>query len=790
MTLNSTGRAPPSAGGSVGEQALSPVNRQIPASFKNGKILRWTRTIPWSFINGYDSVKGMLVVFLQGWRDAGKLSDSGDIVAASSIFFYRMFSSGRIADGLLRSFFLVLSWALLLPLQASAAQEPSPPVYGIEIRQAQVLMPDGVSLAVELYMPEGAAADERFPVLLEYHPYRVTTYRGSRYPTYSYFVQRGYVVVAADERGSGNSEGTLGPHAYSDQALDDGEALIDWLSKRPWSNGNVAMFGISYSGFIAIQMAMRQPPALKTILAIDSTEYLYAEDSYFIDGILHLDSYEMMMDVDNARPGAPDYVIDEAYFRERFDQPPYTIANKRHQRDGPYWDRVSLKNRYELLRIPSFHIGGWYDGYRNSLPRMLEHLDAPVKAIIGPWIHTTPDDPYPEPGIEWRHEAVRWFDLWLKSRDTGILEEPDFAVFIRNWHPPGPYQAKVPGEWRWEDGWPIARIRDETLHFGVNHQLQEQPVATAVHLLRNVPTAGMEAGGPNSWWGEVAHDQRPTDAFSLVYDSEVLAADLEILGRPQAHLKVAADAPRADWFVRLSDIAPDGSVTLVTGAGFNGTHRQSAREPSDIVPGEAFAIEPELHFTSWVFPAGHRIRVSISNAQWPMFWPTPYPLTTSMFLGGEDGSRIDLPVVPFEQRPKPVFLPPATNPSTPGYSHFDIAGTSSGYGEISEVSRNPQTAETTIRANTEYGQNLPWGTEYYKELIEYRTSDANPEDTTQTGKHSFRVVLEGRELLWEGDTLLRSDRENFYYRYVRRLSEDGALLREKTWEETIPRDFQ
>ncbi len=711
-------------------------------------------------------------------------------MAAQRPFYYRIFFYWLTARPWISILFLALISGQATSLIAAEAQEPSPPLYEIEVRQARVTMPDGVTMAVEMYVPAGGAKDERFPVLLEYHPYRVTTYRGSRFPTYSYFVQRGYIVVAADERGSGNSEGVLGPHAYSDQALADGEVLIDWLSKQPWSNGNVAMFGISYSGFIAIQMAMRQPPALKTILAIDSTEYLYAEDSYFIDGILHLDSYEMMMDVDNSRPGAPDYVIDEAYFRDRFDQPPYTLANKRHQRDGPYWDRVSLKDRYELLRIPSFHIGGWYDGYRNSLPRMLEHLDAPVKAIIGPWIHTTPDDPYPEPGIEWRREAVRWFDQWLKGRDTGILEEPDFAVFVRNWHPPGPYLAEVAGEWRWEDGWPIARIHQQSLYLGRNHQLHDEPVQPVEHLLRNVPTAGMEAGGPNSWWGEVAHDQRPTDAYSLVYDSEVLESDLEILGRPLAHLRVAADAPRADWFVRVSDVAPDGSVTLVTGAGFNGTHRESAREPSDITPGETFEIKPELHFTSWVFPAGHRIRVSISNAQWPMYWPTAYPVTTSLFLGGETGSHIDLPVVPYEKRPSPSFEPPAVNPEAPGFSHFDIAGTSSGYGEISEVSRNPQTAETTIRANTEYGQNLPWGTEYYKELIEYRTSDAHPENTTQTGKHSFRVVLEGRELLWEGDTQLRSDRNNFYYEYVRRLSENGELLREKTWMETIPRDYQ
>lgn len=660
----------------------------------------------------------------------------------------------------------------------------------IEVLRTQVLMPDGVSLAVELYLPPEASHAEHCPVLLEYHPYRVTTYRGSRYPTYSYFVRCGYVVVAADERGTGNSGGAIGPHAYSEQALKDGEVLIDWLSKQPWSNGNVAMFGISYSGFIAIHLAMRHPPALKAILPIDSTEFMFTEDCYFMDGIMHLDSYEMMMDVDNCRPGAPDYVIDEAYYRNRFDQPPFTLANKRHQRDGAYWDRVSLKGRYELIEIPSFHIGGWYDGYRNSLPRMLENLKAPVKALIGPWNHTFPHQPYPEPGMEWRREAVRWLDHWLQGKDTGMMEEPDFAVYVRDWHPPGPYLAEAPGHWRWEEGWPIGRAENRFLHFNFNHQLCEGPAEAAEHVLRCVPTAGMEAGGPNSWWGDVAHDQRPTDAFSLVYDSEVLDHPVEILGFPRVHLRVSADAPRANWYVRLADVAPDGSVTRITGAGRNGAHRVSARTPMNIVPGEVFDIDLNLHFTSWVFATGHRVRVSISNAQWPMYWPTAYPVTTRLVLGGAGGSHISLPVIPAGAQPVPEFAPPAENPTAPGYSKLDLDGTHSGYGEVSEVSRNPQTGETVIRAKTQSGQQLPWGTEVYSESIEYRTSDAHPENTTQTGRHSFQVVMEGRELRWEGATELRSDRDNFYYRYTRRLTENGVVLREKTWEEILPRDYQ
>jgi hypothetical protein len=115
------------------------------------------------------------------------------------------------------------------------------------------------------------------------------------------------------------------------------------------------------------------------------------------------------------------------------------------------------------------------------------------------------------------------------------------------------------------------------------------------------------------WWGDVTPDQRPMDEFSLVYDSEILDTPLEILGRPIAKLHVSADAPRANWVVRISDVAPDGQITQVAGAAFNGTHRISAREPSDIAPGDEFNLNINLHFTSWVFPKDHRIRIAISR---------------------------------------------------------------------------------------------------------------------------------------------------------------------------------
>jgi putative CocE/NonD family hydrolase len=684
-----------------------------------------------------------------------------------------------------------IACSLLLLAAASlpgAAAQETPAKYGMQLVTDWIRMPDGVRLSADLYRPTGGKAGERFPVLLEYLPYRKHEYRSRNWPLYSYFVQRGYVVAAVDIRGTGNSEGRTVPYEYSDIEHADGDVVIDWLSKRPWSSGKVGMFGISWGGFNAIQMAARDVPALKAIIAIDATEDLYQDDVHYMDGIMHLDAWEMEMDLDNARPGAPDFRIDDDNFRNRFDVEPWTLSHKRQQRDGPYWDRASLRGRYDKIRIPTFHIGGWYDGYRDSVARMLANVKGvPVKGMVGAWHHTFPHQPYPGPGMEWRHEAVRWFDQFLKGRNTGILDEPRFAVFVRDWHPPGPRLDSAPGQWRYEDGWPVARIRDRVLYPQPNHTLDTAAPAPTTHQLRYLPSVGFEGGGPVMWWGDVAHDQRGTDAFSLVYDSAPLDESVEILGFPRASLTVAASATRANWVARLSDVAPDGTVTQITGAAMNGTHRVSAREPRALVPGEPFELDIEMHFTSWVFPKGHRIRLAINNAQWPMLWPTPEPMTTQLRLGA---SKLSLPVVPFEKRPVPDFLPPSKNdPEYAGVESLE-GGTVSGYGEISSVERNPQTGAVVAKATNNSGTRYPWGTQRSYETIRYDINDNAPADAAVAGTHRMEVELPGRTLIWDAELTFRSDRQNFFYVYRRRLTENGRLVREKTWRETIPRDHQ
>ena len=659
----------------------------------------------------------------------------------------------------------------------------------IEITEAKIKMSDGVFLAADIFWPADANKKDRFPILLEYLPYRKNESRSRNYSLYSYFLEHDYLVVRVDMRGTGNSEGVTIPYEYSDIELNDGEEVIDWLSKQEWSSGSVGMFGISWGGFNSIQMAMRNPPALKAFVAIMATEYLYQEDVHYMDGIIVAgDSWMMSNDLYNALPGAPDFKMDEEWLKNRFNVEPSVYTYMEQQRDGEFWDRASARNKYNLIKVPGYHIGGWYDGYRNSLPRMLENVEAPTKAMIGPWDHDFPHNAALKPQVEWRAEAVRWFDHWMKNIDTGILEEPDFAIYIRDYHPPDDSIENISGFWRWEDSWPIKRIKNQTWYPKKNNSLSKVPGKKGSHFLKNIPSIGLEGGGPTMWWGSIPPDQRPMDENSLVYDSEVLIEPIEILGRPIANLHVSADAKRANWVVRVSDIAPDGQVTQVAGAAFNGTHRNSSREPEDIIPGEKFLLNIELHFTSWIFNEGHRIRVAISNAQWPMLWPSSLPVNTSLEIGGE-GTYINLPIMPSGKIETPNFKEPRANPTLRGYEVLD-AGNITGYAAISSIQNDPNTGEKFGLATNSGATKYPWGVERYEEEIEHRTYDNNPANTTVLGRYKITEELKDRTLDFEQNVEFSSDEENFYLSFHRWVSVDGQLHKKKVWYKIIPRDFQ
>ncbi len=671
----------------------------------------------------------------------------------------------------------------------NVAAQAIPPSYATMKKvQTTIAMKDGVRLAVNLYMPEGAKPDDKFPVILEYLPYRKDDWTLSRdWDLHLYWVRRGYVTARVDIRGTGASEGGPPDREYSDQEQQDGVEVIDWLSKQAWSNGNVGMMGISWGGFNAIQMAQRHPPALKAIIAICATEELFHDDIHYIDGLMHVDEFEPAMDLELGLTRSPDFPTDEKSLALRFDSSPWFLLYLHQQRDGPFWRRASVApDRYGEYTVPSFMIGGFLDGYRDSLARFFEKSKAPIKALLGPWNHTFPHDAEPGPAIEWREEATRWWDYWLKGKQNGIMDEPRFEVYMRRPYPPDPNIKEIPGEWRAEKTWPPAGQRTETLFFQQDHSLTKTPPVTRTqsrHELKYVPSIGGEVG---FWWGDFATDQRPIDAYSLVYDSAPMEKEMAIFGWPRAQLQVSADAPLANWFVRLSDVAPDGTVTLVTGAGQSGAQRESAAHPADLEPGRQYLIPIELHLTSWIFPPGHRVRVAISNALWPMIWPTPYAMTTSLYLGGGETSRLELPLVPLEAPARPHFPPIEESPPLAGVSSTGDTWPPKNW----TVTRDLMAGTTLVMWNGEDAGHYPWGDTRDYEKMTYKAKDSDPAVSKVHADASTTVLLPNRTLVWSVVLDVRSDAKNFYYHFERHLTENGKEIRAKAWDDTIPRDHQ
>jgi len=662
----------------------------------------------------------------------------------------------------------------------------APETFATVIREARIPMPDGVMLAATLYLPPDTDTAP-VPVVLEYLPYRKDDSVGRNLELNSYLTRRGYAGARVDIRGTGNSEGELPAGEYTEQEQRDAEVVIAWLADQPWCTGSVGMWGISWGGFNSIQIAMRQPPppALKAIIACEASDDMFHDDVHYIDGLLHLDEYAVMIDQLNMLPPAPEYPLDEETLARRFDSEPWMATWLGQQQDGPYWLRNSLRADYSRLAVPAFLIAGWWDGYRDSVFRMARHGQVPVKALIGPWNHTWPHIAVPGPAVEWRSHAVRWWDHWLKGVDTGLLDEPMANVYVQTWRPPDPDLTELPGHWRSETALPPERTRQQVLYCGSGPGLAAEPGPDASVQLRYVPSAGIEGG---HWWGELTADQRGADAYSLVFDSAPLGDDLEVLGLCRVEIHGRADASPLNWFARVSDVAPDGTATLVAGGG-RSDRPDPLRDPAEPVPGPGGAggdpapdwLPLPLHACSWVFPRGHRIRLAISNAMWPMIWPTPHPATATVRLGAT-GTRLVLPVVPAESRPVPVLGEPEPGERAAGVS---------GWGEVlpvrwTLVRDDKGTAAISWRGTA--GSEYPWGRVVDEEYLRYEVADDRPAEASARGEARTEVHLPGRLLVFSSALDLDGDAESLRYRFRRELRRDGVLIRERQWERRFRRD--
>ena len=559
---------------------------------------------------------------------------------------------------------------------------------------------DGTRLAARVWRP---VAPTPVPAILEYLPYRLSDWTAPRdAQRHPYYAGHGYASVRVDIRGSGNSDGHQDDE-YSPTELADGVAVVEWLAAQEWCSGKVGMFGISWGGFNALQVAALAPEALAAIVTVCSTDDRYDNDVHYTGGsVLAVDmhAWAATMLAFCSRPPDPAVVGDrwkEQWLDRLEHTEPFVHTWLDHQTRDDYWRHGSVIEDYSAIKAAVLAVGGWNDPYRDTVLRLVaagedsadrrssdgsanagRTLGGPVRGIVGPWSHQYPDRGLPPgPSIGFLQETLRWWDQFLKGQDTGALDEPALRAWITESVPPATVYDELPGRWVGEERWPSPHVRPTVFPLagapGGTDDVDDAAVATVLRttapLVNHLPVHPSPAGGeptapadvpPSCLVASPQHtgidagrffpfgndadlppDQREEDGRSVCFDSPPLTQRLEILGRARVRLRLTCAGEKGQVVARLCDVGPDGSSTLVT----RGVLNLSTREGRDRVvpwePGATHDVTFELSGTGYAVAPGHRLRLAVSSAYWPWVWPQPGGAALAV---APAGSSLELPV--------------------------------------------------------------------------------------------------------------------------------------------------
>lgn len=655
-----------------------------------------------------------------------------------------------------------------------------------------ITLKDGCRLAARLWLPEGAVK-KPVPAILEYIPYRKRDGTRSRdEPMHGYFAGHGYAVLRVDQRGSGESDGLMWDE-YLKQEQDDALEVIDWMAAQSWCDGNIGMMGKSWGGFNCLQVAARQPKALKAVLSVCSTDDRYADDIHYMGGCLLNDNlwWGTIMLAYQGRPADPELVGAgwREQWRERLENMPFWPALwLKHQRRDAYWEHGSICEDWDAIKVPVYLIGGWVDSYTNAVPRMLKHLKVPRKGVIGPWAHIYPQDGTPGPAIGFLQDAVAWWDRWLKGIENGVEKEPMLRAWLQDYTAPETTRHHHPGHWVAEQVWPAAGIKAK--HFYLNTDgLGASGGAEQELQLRSPQHVGMVGG---EWMGagcvgELPGDQRIDDVGSLTFDTAPLTEAIQILGAPKLELEFTSDKPVAQLCARLSDVAPDGKALRVSFQVINLTHRDSHAKPTPLEPGKRYKLKLVLNACAHRFAAGHRLRVSLSSAYWPLIWPTPEAATLGIVTGA---SRLVLP----QRRPQSTdgsepFLKPEAAKATPITQVSDGSVTRT-------VTFDINTGAVTTVTDTEgvFGEGRQRFDEIGTEVLhnirrELKISPDDPLCASFECQQTYVQARPGWDIRIEVKTRMHADHDHFYLTGTLDAFENDSRFASRSWNEQIKRDL-
>jgi len=327
------------------------------------------------------------------------------------------------------------------------------------------------------------------------------------------------------------------------------------------------------------------------------------------------------------------------------------------------------------------------------------------------------------------------------------------------------------GYWRQENEWPIARTRYVPMYLRAQGKLEEtmatnpQPERDSyVYRASAGITSGILAGGHIQPWA-MPLDQRPDEAYSLIYSTPPLEHDVEVTGTPLAKLFVSSSADIAYFVAKLSDVAPDGISKLVSQGALNATHRNSDSEPEALKPGEIYELKFGLRSIAYVFPAGHRIRVNIASADFQNAWPVSRPAVNSLVRGRKFPSQVVLPIVPKQDPalPEPSLLPsPNPLPESVARPEYNIT--------------QDLVNQTTTVSSASPGAH-----------VSYTVSNIAPANALLKSDTDFVLPGPDGEVKVQAQTVTESDAEVFRHRVDVVITVGGKPRFKKSWNISVPR---
>ena len=654
----------------------------------------------------------------------------------------------------------------------------------VENPDVGIEMPDGCVLSARIWLPADAENDP-VPAILEHLPYRKRDGTTARdHLTHPYFAGNGYASIRVDMRGNGDSEGLM-EDEYSEQELEDAVAVIAWAASQPWCNGKVGMMGISWGGFNSLQVAAKQPEALKAIITLCSTDDRYADDIHYKGGLLlneNLGWGSTMLSYSSRSPD-PAIVGDswKEMWLERLENEPFLPALwLRHQRRDAYWKRGSVCEDFSKIKAATLAVGGWGDGYKNAVARLVQGTGGPTKGIIGPWIHKYPHFAVPKPAIGFLQEALRWWDFWLKGKETGVENDPAMRFYLMDSVPPRDWYEERPGRWIAEHQWPSPGIATRTFSLAAGGKLSEGPAKVVNVKIKSPQDCGMDGGEYCAIWlgPEMPGDQRADDAKSACFDL-ALTSSIDIVGAPIVKLTLFADRPAAMVAVRLCDVHPDGSSTRITYGVFNLCHRDGHDNPKAIKPTLPMTVTFKLDDIAYQLPAGHILRVAVSSAYWPLVWPSPEPVTLNILTGS-----IDLPGRPGGQGDEVRFEEPeAARP----WNTQTIRPASNSR----KVERDDKTGAVTLAIVDDFGETRDADHGLINGGIARERWTIHPGDPLSARGVTHWTAIHQRDgwsLRTETFSAMRSDATTFYLTGRIEAYEDDVLVYERDFREEVPRD--